>query len=158
MNRTMLPAMALACLAIAAPARADEDDKVPYWASISADEANLRVGPGDTYRIDWVYHRVHLPVKVIRREGPWRLIEDPDGTQGWMRDLLLSRERAGVVQGKDLVAMHARPADSAPVAWRLEPGVVGVIADECKDGWCPFDVGGHKGFVRDSQLWGTAAP
>lgn len=152
---TMLPLFAL-CL-LTAPARAEDDDKVPYWASIDADIANLRVGPGDSYRIDWVYRRLHLPVKVIRREGPWRLVEDPDGTRGWMRDLLLSRHRAAMVKGDGLVEMHAEGGDSSRMLWRVEPGVVGMLGD-CKEGWCAFDSDGHKGFLRQDRLWGAGAP
>lgn len=142
---------------LATPALAVDDDKVPYWASIDADIANLRVGPGESYKIDWVYRRPHLPVKVIRREGPWRLVEDPDGTQGWMRDLLLSRTRSAVVRAKSVIEMHAEPKSSSAMLWRVEPGVVGLLG-QCKDGWCPFDVAGHKGFVEQEQLWGSGAP
>lgn len=141
----------------AGPAHAADDDKVPYWASVDADIANLRVGPGDTYKIDWIYRRPHLPVKVIRREGPWRLIEDPDGTKGWMRDLLLSRNRAARVKTGALVEMHAEGNAHSRMLWKLEPGVIGLLG-ECKDGWCPFDATGHKGFVREDSLWGTGAP
>jgi len=44
----------------------------------------MRVGPGEDYRINWVYHRAHLPVKVLRVMEGWRLIEDPDGARGWV--------------------------------------------------------------------------
>lgn len=152
---TILPLLALSLLA--APATAEDDDKVPYWASLNADTANLRVGPGDSYRIDWVYRRMHLPVKVIRREGPWRLVEDPDGTKGWMRDLLLSRHRSAIVKSGDLIEIHAEGSDSSRMLWRAEPGVVGVLGD-CKEGWCAFDTNGHKGFVKQDRLWGAEAP
>ena len=141
----------------AAPATAANEDKVPYWASVAAEVANMRVGPGDSYRIDWVYRRPHLPVKVLRREGPWRLVEDPDGVQGWMRDLLLSRQRAAIVKKGELVDVRAEGRSGAPMLWRVEPGVVGLLG-ECKDGWCPFDAQGHKGFVREERLWGAGAP
>lgn len=153
-----LGALGLAAAAIVPSARAADDDKVPYWASVDADIANARVGPGDSYRIEWVYRRPHLPVKVLRREGPWRLVEDPDGAKSWMRDLLLSRTRAGVVRNADgLVEMHAEGKSGSPMLWRIEPGVVGLLG-KCKDGWCPFDTDGHKGFVREDSLWGTGAP
>ncbi|TCM22236.1 SH3-like domain-containing protein [Novosphingobium sp. PhB165] len=139
---------------LAVPASAADEGKVPYWASIDADLANLRVGPGESYKIDWVYRREHLPVKVIRREGPWRLVEDPDGTQGWMRDLLLSRTRSAMVRSKGVIEMHAEPRGSSPMLWRIEPGVVGLLG-ECKEGWCPFDIAGHKGFVEQEDLWGA---
>jgi len=155
-TRKFLLPLAVFGLAAATPARAD-DDKVPYWASVDADIANLRVGPGDSYRIDWVYRRPHLPVKVLRREGPWRLVEDPDGGKGWMRDLLLSRQRAGIVKAGALIDMRAEGRSGAAMLWRIEPGVVGALG-ECKDGWCAFDASGHKGFVREDALWGTGAP
>lgn len=142
--------------AVAAPAMAADDGKVPYWASIDADIANLRVGPGESYKIDWVYRRPHLPVKVIRREGPWRLVEDPDGAQGWMRDLLLSRTRSAMVRSKGVIDMRAEPKSSSAMLWRVEPGVVGLLG-ECKDGWCPFDAAGHKGFVDQNDLWGAGS-
>ncbi|MCT2399485.1 SH3 domain-containing protein [Novosphingobium mangrovi (ex Huang et al. 2023)] len=152
---SLLPMLALCVLA--APAVAADDDKVPYWASIDADVANMRVGPGGSYKIDWVYRRLHLPVKIIRREGPWRQIEDPDGDKGWMRDLLLSRQRTAIVIGKELIEMHADGNDSSAMLWRLEPGVVGLLG-ECAEGWCTFDVDGHKGFVNEANLWGAGEP
>jgi SH3-like domain-containing protein len=157
LSSPLLLATAVLGLLAAQPARAANDDKVPYWASIDAEIANLRVGPGDSYRIDWVYRRPHLPVKVLRREGPWRLVEDPDGSKGWMRDLLLSRQRAAMVKDGSLIEMRAQGNGASAMLWRVEPGVVGLLG-ECKEGWCPFDTDGHKGFVREDQLWGTGAP
>ena len=148
--------LAVASLAASMPARA-EDDGVPYWASIAAEEANMRVGPGDSYRISWIYRRPHLPVKVLRREGPWRLIEDPAGDRGWMRDLLLSRQRAAIVKGKGEAEMRAQPNAGAHLQWRVEPGVVGLLGD-CEAGWCQFDAGGHKAFAPADRLWGANEP
>ncbi len=149
---------AFAALAVSiAPAHGADDDKVPYWASVDTDRANMRVGPGSSYRILWVYKRFHLPVKVIRREGPWRLIEDPHGDTGWMRDLLLSRQRSAIVTGEEPAEMHAETRVSSPMLWRLEPGVVGLLG-KCESGWCGLDVEGHKGFVRQERLWGAGAP
>jgi SH3-like domain-containing protein len=142
---------------LSAPAFAADEGKVPYWASIDTDVANMRVGPGNSYRIAWVYQRRNLPVRIVRREGPWRLIEDPDGARGWMRDLLLSRERSAIVRGEGLVEMHAEAKGASPMLWRLEPGVVGLLG-ECESGWCALDVDGHKGFVREDRLWGAGAP
>ncbi|PEQ13460.1 hypothetical protein B2G71_08060 [Novosphingobium sp. PC22D] len=139
-----------------ASARADDED-VPYWASITVDKAYMRVGPSQRYKIDWVYVRKLLPIKVVRREGPWRLIEDPDGTRGWMRDLLLSRERTALVTGSEPGEIHARASMGSPLLWRVEPGAVGKLG-ECSSGWCEFEVAGHKGFMPESRLWGPGEP
>lgn len=154
--RISLLSSLLALLLPVASAQA-ADDEVPYWASISADVANMRVGPSERYRIDWVYKRKLLPVKVVRREGPWRLIEDPDGTKGWMRDLLLSRERTALVTGSEMAEMHARASIGSPLLWRIEPGVVGTLG-ECESGWCEFEVEGHEGFLPENRLWGPGEP
>lgn len=145
------------CPVLASHAHAANPDKVPYWATVDADVANMRVGPGDTFRISWVYRRAHLPVKVLRREGPWRLIEDPSGTQGWVRDLLLSRKRGAIVIGKDNIEMRTEESGAGKLAWTVEPGVVGLLG-ECKSGWCALDIDGHKGYVPGNRLWGTGEP
>jgi SH3-like domain-containing protein len=44
----------------------------------------MRVGPGEDYGVRFVYHRRHLPVRVLRIKENWRLVEDPDGVRGWM--------------------------------------------------------------------------
>jgi len=117
----------------------------------------MRVGPGDSYRISWVYKRPQLPVKVLRREGAWRLIEDPGGERGWMRDLLLSRKRAAIVIGREPAEIHAEGRGGSRLLWKVEPGVVGLLGD-CDAGWCRFDASGHMGFVPEDRLWGTGEP
>ena len=143
-------------LILASPAPA-QDREVPYWASIKTEELNLRAGPGRDYPIRWVYHRVHLPLKVIRVHEGWRLVRDPDGDEGWVTANLLSKERSALVIGKGLAAMRAEPRDGAKLRWNAEPGVVGMI-DDCEQGWCEFDVGGRVGFVRSDRLWGAGEP
>jgi SH3-like domain-containing protein len=145
-----------ALLSIAVPAQA-EDREVPYWASLRVDKVNLRVGPSESYPVDWVYHRANLPVKVVRLYQGWRRVRDQDGAEGWIVARLLRPERSAVVIGKGLAAMRAEGGAEAALRWRLEPGVVGQLGD-CADGWCEFNVGGHKGWVQQKRLWGAGDP
>ena len=103
-------AVALAA-ALSAPALAQEKE-APYWASIrdSATEMNTRVGPSPEYKIAWVYRRPGLPVKVLRLKDGWRLIEDPDGAQGWVVARLLSPDRSAYVVGEGLADMRSEPS------------------------------------------------
>ena len=138
------------------PAAAADD--VPYWASIRSGEVNMRVGPGEDYRIKWIYRRPLLPMKVVRTMEGWRLVQDPDGAQGWMLARFLSRDRAAYVRGKELADMREQGAESARLLWRIAPGNVGRLLDDCNNGWCRLDVAGHVGFVRQDRLWGAGEP
>lgn len=146
----------LVTLGVAVPAAA-QDREVPYWATLRADEVNMRVGPSPDYKIDWVYKRPGLPMKVVRLVEGWRLVEDPDGTRGWVVARLLSPERGAIVIGKGLAAMRDAASDSAPAQWNAEPGVVGKLG-KCSDGWCRFEVKGRAGWVRAERLWGAGEP
>ena len=141
---------------VAAPAAA-QDRTVPYWASIRAEEVNMRVGPGEDYRIRWVYRREMLPLKVLRLKEGWRLVQDPDGTQGWMLARFLSRARGAIVAGDGPADMRETPGESAKLMWRLQPGVTGKLGD-CAQGWGQFEVGPRLGYVRQTRLWGAGEP
>ena len=145
-----------AVLVLSAPLGAQERE-VPYWATIKTEKLNLRAGPGRDFPVRWVYHRVGLPLKVIRVHEGWRLVRDPAGDEGWVTANLLSAERGAIVIGTDLAAMREAPRDGARLKWNAEPGVVGRI-DNCAGGWCRFDVGRRTGFVRADRLWGAAQP
>lgn len=146
-------AVMLLSLAVVGPASAQSDPvELPYWASISVDEARMRKGPSPDVPVIWEYRRKDLPVKVVARHETWRKIEDPDGTQGWMAARLLSRTRTAIVTG-EVRPMREDASLSAAIAYRAEPGVVGRITD-CKNGWCLFDVKGRKGWIQTDHIWG----
>jgi SH3-like domain-containing protein len=148
---------ALILFAAATPVLA-ADEEVPYWASLRADEVNLRVGPAETYRISWVYHRAGLPMKVLRRMEGWRLVQDPDGARGWMLARFLKRDRGAIVTGVGLVEMREKGEAGARLLWRLQPGISGKLGD-CDAGWCRLDLGdGHSGYVPEDRLWGAGNP
>lgn len=144
----------LLCLAVVGPAAAQQDDvALPYWASISVDEARMRKGPSPDVPVIWEYRRKDLPVKVVARHETWRKIEDPDGTRGWMAARLLSRTRTAIVTGSDVRPLYEAASTSSTVLYRAEPGVVGKISD-CAGGWCQFDVTGRRGWIETDHIWG----
>jgi SH3-like domain-containing protein len=145
-------AVILLSLAVVGPAAAQSDPQLPYWASISVDEARMRKGPSPDVPVIWEYRRKDLPVKVVARFENWRKIEDPDGTQGWMAARLLSRTRTAIVTG-EIRALREAASLSSAISYRAEPGVVGKITD-CANGWCLFDVKGRRGWIETNQIWG----
>lgn len=146
----------LALLLATAPAAAQQNE-VPYWASLDDDEVNMRVGPSEDFPIDWVYRRQGLPVKVVRVMQGWRLVQDPDGTRGWIFSELLTLSRSAIVVGDGLAEMREAANAGARVLWRAEPGVVGALGD-CQGSWCEFAVGPRKGWIRAERLWGAGEP
>ena len=144
----------IACLALVAE-DALAQRKPPYFASISAGRARMRVGPGREYPSSWMYQRADLPVKIVEVYKGWRKIEDPDGTQGWMQANLLSENRTAVVVGR-IVELRDTPRSGGRILWRAEPRVIGRIS-KCARGWCRLDVRGQAGYVEVSQLWGVGA-
>ena len=143
-------------LMLTMPASA-QDRETPYWASIRAEKVNMRIGPSEAYRIEWVYERPLLPLKVLRLKEGWRLVQDPDGAEGWVVARFLSRDRSAIVTGNGLAPIRAEPNKAAQLLWNAEPGVVGKLGD-CQSGWCKFDVTGRVGWISEKRLWGAGEP
>ncbi len=150
---TILALALIGSVGFLAPLRAQERT-LPYWALLRFEKVNMRVGPSEEYPIAWVYLRKGLPVKVVRIREGWRLIEDHEGTQGWISASQLDLARGGLVTGTGLTEIRAEPSAAAAVKWRLQPGVIAKLK-KCQAGWCEVDVGGRKGFVSAGRLWGS---
>ena len=145
---------ALLILSVAAPAAA-QDKQPPYWASIASGQAMTHTGPGRNYPNVWLYQRRDLPVRVIKKYDNWRLIEDPDGAQGWMLVTMLSDRRTAIVKPGEARAIRAGPNDGAKVQYNAEHGVVGRIS-KCSEGWCRIEIGNRRGYIRTSDIWGVS--
>ena len=114
----------------------------------------MRAGPGEDYRINWVYRRPDLPLKVIRIKEGWRLVQDHDGARGWVLLRLLSRERSFLVVGRGEAELREKARGESRLLLRLGAGVSGKLGD-CADGWCKAEVSGKMGYLPQGRLWGT---
>lgn len=146
-------ALLLVAAFTSAPLRAQER-VLPYWATLRYDEVNMRVGPSVEYPIAWVYKRKGLPVKVVRIREGWRLVEDHEGTQGWISQNQLDPARGGMVTGSGTTEVRAGPESSAAIKWRAEAGVIARMK-RCREGWCEVDIAGRKGWISAARLWGS---
>ena len=128
---------------------------LPRWASLRADEVNLRVGPGLRFPIEWQYRRRDLPMQILREVDVWRLVQDQDGVKGWVHQQTLTGRRSFVVKPYEAVLRAAAADEAAPVA-RLKAGVVGRIR-ACAAGaaWCEVQVADYTGFLRREQFFGS---
>ncbi|XDA99277.1 SH3 domain-containing protein [Sulfitobacter sp. LCG007] len=152
-------AAAAACLALSAPLAADQLGSethlpIPRYVSLKSSEGNARRGPSLTHRIDWVFTRRDMPLKITAEHGHWRRVEDRDGQGGWVHYSLLSGTRTVLVEA-DLLPLHMRPDVEAPVEAQLEAGVIARLGS-CDEHWCQLRSGGYKGWAEKTRLWGVA--
>ena len=113
----------------------------------------MRRGPSLSHRIDWVYKRRDLPLRITAEHGHWRRVEDRDGMGGWVHYSLLSGTRTVLVE-QDMLQLHVNPDPKAAVVARLELGVVARLG-ECTLEWCELRSGGFTGWAPKVRLWGV---
>ena len=155
LKKSGIPAFAGMTMMLMAAPTAAQDKTPPYWASIASGEAMMRTGPGRNYPGTWLYKRRDLPIRVLKLYPNWRLIEDPDGTRGWMLVTLLSDRRTAIVKKGAPRPIHAEASETSRLRYRVEAGVVGRI-EKCRNGWCHMQVGSREGYIRTSDIWGVS--
>ncbi len=127
---------------------------IPRFVSLKADEANVRRGPGTDHRIDWVFKRRDMPLRIVAEFSHWRRVADRDGAGGWVHYTLLSGVRTVLVE-KDMTPLRMRPTEDAQVNAYAEAGVIARLG-ECVPGWCRLMADGQRGWAETAALWGVA--
>ena len=127
---------------------------LPRFVSLKGGEGNARRGPGLTHRIDWVFKRRDMPLRVTAEFEHWRRVEDAEGVGGWMHFALLSGVRTVLVQD-DMTALRLTADARAPVVAWLEAGVVARVLG-CGPEWCRLRADGLRGWAPKASLWGVA--
>lgn len=134
---------------------------LPRFVSMKAKRVNMRVGPGQTFKVAWLYTRAGIPMEIIQEYDNWRRVRDLDGTEGWVFHSLLSGERSAVaapwMRGKEAAShinVYKKATQNSAVAAKLEPGVVTKI-EQCTGDWCEIKVANISGWISQSELWGA---
>lgn len=157
MKTMWIPACAgISLLFCAATARAQESlDHLPLprWASLAANEVNMRTGPGKRYPIDWVLKKKYLPVEITKEFENWRFIREPDGATGWVQRYMLTSGRTALIT-ESSQPLYKNPSDAAAVVARLQKGVI-VRLQACQTGWCHAEVESFEGWLPKTVLWGV---
>jgi SH3-like domain-containing protein len=147
-----------ALLLLAVPAAAQTETQptglpLPRFASLRADEVNVRTGPGPRYPVEWVFVRRNMPVEIVAEFDTWRRIRDWQGTEGWAHKSMLSGRRTVMMQG-EVRTLRREPTKDSPAVARAEPGVVGNL-EACDNSWCRIEVGGFEGWLKLGEFWGV---
>ena len=126
---------------------------LPRYVTLKGIEGNARRGPGMSHRIDWVFTRAGMPLRVTAEFEHWRRVEDMEGAGGWVHYSLLSGVR-NVIVTEDMVQFRSLPDDKGQVVLQAETGVIARVL-ECRPDWCRLRTDAGRGWVRKSALWGV---
>ncbi len=128
---------------------------LPRFASLHSSEINLRTGPGERFPIEWVYHRVSLPVEIIDEFEHWRKIRDVDNTTGWVHKKMLSGKRTALtLKGSQHTLYKKESISSKPIAYIN--GQIIVSLEECspESDFCKVSFQKIRGYLMKKDLWG----
>lgn len=132
---------------------------VPRFASLKADEVNVRRGPGRDHKIMWVFKKLGMPIKIISEYEEWREIEDQTGARGWIFHGLLSKRRTAITidpgsMGLSFVSLYEDESDKNDPVAKLGKGVIVHIL-KCTGQRCHIAVNKKlKGWIMQSHVWG----
>ena len=145
--------IAAALVLAASPAGAAERE-LPRFASVRADKAHLRTGPGTRYPVEWVFTRRDMPVEIVAEFDNWRKVRDWTGTVGWMHSSILTSKRFVIVTGEETRPLKREPRAEADIVANVEPGVIGRLL-ACEPRWCRIEVAKIRGWLPRDAFWGV---
>jgi SH3-like domain-containing protein len=126
---------------------------LPRFVSLKGNEGNARRGPGLTHRIDWVFTRAGMPLRITAEFENWRRVEDSEGAGGWVHYSLLSGVRTVLVT-LDMAELRDAPDANSTVIAQAELGVIGRVLN-CDPEWCRVSLDGTRGWLQKSAVWGV---
>ena len=126
--------------------------KDEYFRTLRYEKVNLRQGPGKDYPIKIFYKKKFLPVIIQDNSENFRKIRDHENNSGWIHISQLSKKKAAIVTGADLIMFKGSTIYSNPVAI-LKIGRL-VKIEKCRENWCKVKSGEFKGWVKNKSLWG----
>lgn len=128
---------------------------LPRFVSLKGVKANVRRGPSQSHRIDWVLMHRGTPLQVTAEFEHWRRVRDQDNVGGWIHYSLLSGHRTIVVQGQR-IPLHADANEGSRTIALAEKGVIASLGT-CLLEWCEIETEGFKGWVLKAEIWGVGA-
>lgn len=125
---------------------------IPRFVSLNSEKVYMRLGPGRQYPINWVYHRLSLPMMVIAEYQRWRKVRDHDGIEGWIHRTLLTNKRHVIVVGEEH-SLKAGEIDSSEVIARVEGGVIAGL-ESCGLKKCLVRIRDYRGWLNRRAVFG----
>ncbi len=126
---------------------------VPRYVALKFGKVNARGGPGDDYKLLWVYRVKGLPLQVVAETEDWRRVCDPDGQVSWVHRRTVAERRTVMRTDPGPVMLRRDPSDASAASATL---LGRSLADlkSCRNGWCKIAAGHGGGWIRAGEVWG----
>ncbi|MEE4359835.1 MAG: SH3 domain-containing protein [Desulfococcaceae bacterium] len=119
--------------------------------SVSVGIANVRSGPGTTYKVLWKIEKNH-PLQILRSSGGWYQFRDFEGDKAWIFKKLTSDTPTVVVKKKNC-NIRSGPGLNHPILFTAEYGVPFRVLER-KEKWIHVQHSdGDKGWIYASLVW-----
>jgi SH3-like domain-containing protein len=116
---------------------------------------NARGGPGDDYKLLWVYHARGLPLQVVAETYDWRRVCGPDGSLAWVHRRTVDARRTVMRTASQPLSLRRGPNPKSPIAAYLAPHALAGL-ETCKNGWCRVSADGVKGWAPETEVLGLS--
>lgn len=136
---------------------AHAQENLPRFVCLKSTQANLRVGPGERFPIDWVFKRKGWPFEVTDEYEHWRKVTDIDGTTGWIhKSMLASLPRTALTKRDKKTLLYKKDSPSSKIIAVLK-GSVPVRLKRCKKDslFCKVSTRDITGYILKSDLFGV---
>jgi SH3-like domain-containing protein len=119
--------------------------------AISAQEANMRSGPGTRFKTLWKVGKYH-PFIVLEKSGSWYRFRDFEGDEGWVHKSLVS-DIPTVITLKDQSNIRSGPGKDFKIVFVVEKGIPFKIIGR-KGNWFHIQhADGDEGWIYKSLVW-----
>ena len=124
-----------------------------YFLTLKYDKVNLRQGPSKDYPVKIFYKKKYLPILVLDSSDNFRKIRDHENNSGWIHSSQLSKKKAALAKGDQIVMFKNPTIFSAPLVI-LEEGRLCIIL-KCNIEWCKIKSDKYSGWIKKENLWGN---
>jgi len=127
---------------------------IPRYVSLKFAQVNARGGPGDDYRLLWVYRAKGLPLQVIEETPDWRKVCDPTGAIAWVKATGVDGRRTVIRLKDEPLPLLDKPSEGGKTKAALAGRAV-TFLDRCEKGWCRLKSKAGGGWTPAAEVWGT---
>lgn len=154
MNMSMINRVFLIFISFCLPLLSFADESnLPRFVSTKSDHVNARKGPGISYPIEWVYVKVHEPLKVVQEFEEWRRVSDIEGVSGWVHSSVISKKRYVIIQCEGICNLYKSQKEETTIVAKLENGLR-CSFEKNYGSWTKIKCKNYKGYIRSGYLWG----